>query len=91
MPKTSASPAFKRQKLAKEFKDRDIVEEGSSLFCKACGVTLGMTKFLVKQHINSKKHKASVDLKSKHQTLPAARQRKSDFASELCEVCSVLV
>lgn len=90
MPKTPTPFKLKLSKLTTEFKNEMIEENSGSLFCAACGIMLtGMTKFLVKQHVETGKHKANLVLKSKQTTLTAPKRK--DFPAELCEVRIILV
>lgn len=88
MPKAKTSASLKLSNLANEFKNESVVLESGNLFCTACGKILGMSKFLIQQHIASKKHTTNCTLKSKHQPIPGCLV-KNEFLIDLCEVSKV--
>lgn len=88
MPKPKAGFVRKLNLLAKEFENECVVIDNGingNLFCSACGINLGSTRFLVKQHVETKKHLSNRALKSKQLTLPTL-VKKDEFSMELFQV-----
>lgn len=85
MPKTSTSAGCKVRLLSKEFEKECVILDNGNLLCSVCGITLGLTRFLIKQHLETKKHIFNRNIKLKQQTLPSIIQ-KDQFSMELCQV-----
>lgn len=86
MPKTKEKKSITLATLANQFKSDGIESNGTDLICRGCGITLGMKKFQVEQHLKTNKHDRNKTAKLKQKTFLDSFEKKQPYAAELCKV-----
>ena len=75
---------------ASEYTTKGIIVNGQNLVCSYCGIMVPNTKTQIEQHLNTKKHKNNVGVKTKFKTLPAM-EAESEFSRDVCKVSKSFV
>ena len=73
---------------ASEFRSEGIVVDQKELICTMCGINVKNSKFQIKQHVETAKHKSNCLLKSKQQTI-TNMPRENEFVKDVCQVRNI--